>query len=186
MLLQRDPESSRSPALPSRHLPRNQRKNRRSPARSERVSRAVRALPSLPDLSLPRPRCLLSSPPRHDRRRHDLGYLVFFHQYISAGRAHLEHVVFVGHDDAVQLVAVLQANLVGAKFTNERKKSCQQHEKQCRRPHSTSAEHTLFGSFFPATAISVHCCEYAAVPAFLATTLPPKLSGVLPHSSKLA
>lgn len=45
--------------------------------------------------------------------RDNCGYLVLFYEYESKVGLHFEHVVFVGDDHAVELLAVLEADFIG-------------------------------------------------------------------------
>ncbi len=52
---------------------------------------------------------------------HDCRDLVFLDEHISIVGLHFEHVVFVGHDDAVELFPVLQADFIGERSRNAEK-----------------------------------------------------------------
>src|SRR5260370_32343766 len=64
------------------------------------------------------------------RRRNNGRDVVFFDELISKVGFDLEHVVFVGHDHAGKLSAVLQANLVRPRGKTDRGERQNEHRKQ--------------------------------------------------------
>ncbi len=77
---------------------------------------------------------------RSGRAGNNFRDLVFFDEDIAVVGFDFEHVVFVGHDHAVKLFAVLQANFIGAARRGEDAQG-EQSEQGCKDPEMAGSTH---------------------------------------------